>query len=182
MPAGVFTHSDSVGKPIFITSCNSWLFQGVGEGALLIFTPSQPTWFEGNGNPKAAKGVVELRLFSVSPNIVCFLLKQVWRGLFFAMCPVQFGPIGWLGFGGLGTGCAFSRNRGGLLDSVQRAGFCEAEARCLLQHESYVAVRARQDTEFASGVEWKDFLLLFLMYQHMASWLGQPGCFARVAV
>lgn len=40
-----------------------------------------------------------------------------------------------------------------ILDSMQRAGSCEAEARCLLQHESYVAVRVRQDIKFASGVE-----------------------------
>jgi len=56
---------------------------------------------------------------------------------------------------------------------MQRAGFCEAEARCLLQHESYVAVRARQDTEFASGVEWNDFLLVFLMSLSNTRLLGQ---------
>lgn len=32
-----------------------------------------------------------------------------------------------------------------------------------LQHESYVAVRGRQDIEFACGVDLKDFLLGFIM-------------------
>lgn len=43
-----------------------------------------------------------------------------------------------------------------------RTDFCEAEAGCLLQHESYVAVKGRQGIEFVSGVEWKGLLLSVL--------------------
>ena len=46
------------------------------------------------------------------------------------------------------------------------------------QHESCVAVRARQDIEFASGVQWKDFLLLSLMYLSKMWFLGQDSLVA----
>lgn len=34
----------------------------------------------------------------------------------------------------------------------RRTDFCEAEAKCLMQQESYVAVKGRQGFEFVSGV------------------------------
>lgn len=63
VPGAVFTCHNlvcpmtlSLEKPIFITSCTTWLFQREGNGGSLIFTPTQLVWWEGNGNLKAAKG------------------------------------------------------------------------------------------------------------------------------
>lgn len=47
-----------------------------------------------------------------------------------------------------------------------------------MQHESYIDVRARQDTEFASGVDWKDFLLVFIMHLSNTQILGQDSLVA----
>lgn len=41
-----------------------------------------------------------------------------------------------------------------------------------LQHELYVAVRGRQDIELARGVDWKDFLLGFIMHPSSMQFLG----------
>lgn len=54
----------------------------------------------------------------------------------------------------------------------RRIDFCEAKARYLLQHESYVAVKDRQSIEFVHRVEWKGLLLLFVLY-HSKMWFSQ---------
>lgn len=75
-------------------------------------------------------------------------------------------------------GCVFSRNREVFWTVCKGQVFCEAEARCLLRHESYVDVRARQDIEFASGVEWNKFLLLSHIYLSKMWFLGQDSLVA----
>ena len=82
-----------------------------GKGGSFNFHPilAYLVWRE--WKPKVCKGVGELRLFSDSPNVVCFLRKQVWRGLFCCVPGTQFCPTGWLAFGSLDMGCVFSRNR-----------------------------------------------------------------------
>lgn len=51
-----------------------------------------------------------------------------------------------------GHGMCILKVKGDVLDSGE-GQTCEAEARCLLQHESYVAVKGRQDIEFVYLVE-----------------------------
>lgn len=75
---------------------------------------------------------------------------------------------------GVWAGNVYFQGKGRSFGQWRRTGFCEAEARCLLQHESYVAVKGRHGIEFVYGVEWKGLLLLSVLY-HSKMWFSQDN-------